>query len=165
MIEKTEEEQVQLLKEYLGQYHECIKYKQDLEKRLERIQAEIESPLGGKGYSPLPSNNTIGAGAASFILRKAEIEERIIEQKNKVIITINNVMDIIDYLQQGSRERLILEYRYIDFVPWKVIHKKMNLTKTPCFDCTNKAYNKLLSYKRVRTILEEYEQEQAEHYV
>lgn len=155
--EKKDEEKISLLKEYLGQYHECINYKKDLEKRLERINAEIESPIGGKGYSLLPTHtNGVGEGAASYIMKKAEIEDRIMKQKEKLILTITNVMDIIGYLPEGSRERKILEYRYIDFASWKKINEKMALTRTPCFECTNKAYKKLLSYKRVTKILDEY---------
>lgn len=158
MQKDISDKDITLLKEYLNQYNDCVRYKHDLEKRLRTIDREIESPIGGQGYSPLPSHtNMTGAGSASFTFRKAEIEDRIEQQKEQIVITINNVMSILDHLPAGSRGRRILEYKYIDALPWDTIYKKMHLTKTPCFNHTNEAYKKLLSYKRVKCILQEYE--------
>ncbi len=158
LVEDSKE--IQLLKEYLSQYVECVEYKRDLEKRLKRIEEEMDSPIGGVGYSPIPTNtNSVGAGAASFTIKKAEIQERILEQKEKIAVTLINVMDILDYLPEGSREKKLLEYRYLDNIPWRIIYKKMNLTRTPCFNATNKAYRMLIGYKRVQNVLKEYEKE------
>ena len=158
MQKETSEKYTALLKEYLNQYNDCKKYKHDLEKRLLAIDREMEAPIGGQGYSPLPSNtNMTGAGSASLIFRKAEIEDRIMQQQEQMVIIINNIMSILDHLPVGNRGRRILEYKYIDSLPWETIYKKMHLSKTPCFNYTNEAYKKLLECKRVVYILEEYE--------
>lgn len=153
----TEAADVTLLKEYLNQYNKEAKYKHDLENRLKRIEREMEFPLRGIGYSPLPMNNTGSSkGASSYTLRKAEIEDRIQEQIELIANSLINIMSVLDYLPIGSEGRRILEYRYIDDIPWSKVYEKMHLSKTPCFDRVNEAYAELLKYPRVVYILEDY---------
>lgn len=148
----------ELLKEYLNQYYSDRIKRTQLEKRLKSIRTEMEAPIGGYGYSPVNygGTNKVGPGAASFVYRMSEIETRIGEQKSRVEKALLKVMDIMDFLEESSTERMVLELRFIDCRGWAAIEKEMHLSRRACFDYQNRALEKLLQFKKVRSILKEY---------
>lgn len=153
--EKSEEKE--LLKKYLGQYYVGRIKRSQLEKRLKTICEEMNAPIGGRGYSPVNygGTNKVAPGAASFVYRIGEIETRIEEQKHRVEKALLNVMDIIDFLEENSTERMVLELRFIDCKSWVVIEKEMHLSRRSCFDYQNRALEKLLHFKKIKMILKE----------
>lgn len=157
--EKREEKE--LLKEYLNQYHIGRIKRVQLEERLKNIREEMNMPIGGRGYSPVNygGTNKEKPGAASFVYRMGEIETRIEDQKIWVEKALLKVMDIMDFLEENSTERMILELRFIDCKNWSVIEREMSLSRRACFDYQNRALEKLLEFKRVKTILKEYQKE------
>lgn len=156
--EKQLEEYKQLLKEYLSQLYVQKNRKVQLTRRLKEVNAELKSPFRGMNYSPIPRSQTnkVGAGAASILYRIAEIEERIIKQTDNIGIAMLKVMDIMDFLPEQSTERMILELRHIDCKPWKQIMIDVSLTRTPCYEYYNRGLEKLLSFKKVIKVLDEY---------
>ena len=144
------EEQKLLLKQYLGQYYYAKMKKKQLEARLRTFR---ENMLGTKGmqYSPVPRSqtNSVGDGPATQVIRAMEIEDRIESQKAEMAKTMLNVMKIMDFLPTDSTERSILEYRHIDC-------KEANMTRTPCNKHYNAGIDKLLTYKKVQSILQEF---------
>ncbi len=148
----------ELLKKYLNQYYSDRIKRTQLEKRLKSIRTEMEAPIGGYGYSPVNygGTNKVGPGAASFVYRMSEIETRIGEQKSRVEKALLKVMDIMDFLEESSTERMVLELRFIDCRGWAAIEKEMHLSRRACFDYQNRALEKLLQFKKVRSILKEY---------
>ena len=158
MEQKNKNEDKELLKEYLNQYYSGRIKRSQLEKRLKTIQAEMNTPIGGYEYSPVNygGTNKVGTGAASFVYRMSEIETRIADQKNRVEKALLKVMDIMDFLEESSTERMVLELRFIDCKSWATIEKELHLSRRACFNYQNKALDKLLTYKKVRQILREY---------
>ena len=157
--QKNEEnEDKKLLKEYLNQYYNCRAKRVQLESRLENIRREMETPIGGRGYSPVNygGTNKVRPGAASFVYRMGEIETRIEDQKNKIEKALLKIMDMMDFLEENSTERMILELRFIDCKSWEDIGKEMHLSRSVCFDYQNKALEKLLDFKKVKSMLKEY---------
>ncbi len=154
-------EEKELLKEYLNQYYSGRIKRSQLERRLKNIRQEMEAPIGGYGYSPVNygGTNKVGPGAASFVYRMSEIETRIEEQKSRVEKALLKVMDIMDFLEENSTERMVLELRFIDCKSWSVIEKEMHLSRRACFDYQNRALDKLLGFKKVRIILKQYQKE------
>ena len=151
----------ELLKRYLEQYHNGKMKRTQLERRLKRIKEEMDAPIGGHGYSPINyggTNNT-GPGAASFVYRMSEIETRIENQKSNTEKALLKVMDIMDFLEENSTERMVLELRFIDCKSWKVIERELHLSRRSCFDYQNKALEKLLEFKKVKIILKEYQKQ------
>ena len=148
----------ELLKEYLNQYYICRMKRTQLEKRLKSIQEEINTPIGGYEYSPVNygGTNKVGAGAASFVYRMSEIETRIADQKNRAEKYLLRILDILDFLDEHSPERMVLELRFIDCNNWWGIEKAMHLSRRACFNYQNKALDKLLKFKKIRVILNEY---------
>ncbi|MCU6685682.1 hypothetical protein OCV99_03760 [Dorea acetigenes] len=150
-----------LLKKYLGQYYSARNKKKQLESRLQTFRQDM---IGTKGmqYSPVPHSqtNSVGDGPASMVIRAMEIEEQIESQKEQMAATMLNVMKLMDFLPVDSTERLILEYRHIDCLSWKQVCKAMHMTRTPCNEHYNAGIDKLLEYKKVKKILEEFEAEQ-----
>lgn len=155
---ETENEKKELLKRYLEQYHTGKMKRTQLERRLKRIKEEMDAPIGGHGYSPINyggTNNT-GSGAASFVYRMSEIETRIENQKSNTEKALLKVMDIMDFLEESSTERMVLELRFIDCKPWAAIERELNLSRSSLFQYQDKGLEKLLQYKKVRQILREY---------
>ena len=151
----------ELLKEYLNQYHTGRIKRTQLEKRLKNIREEMNDPIGGYGYSPVNYRgvNDVGPGAASFVYRMSEIETRIEEQKKRIEKALLKVMDIMDFLEEGSTERMVLELRFIDCKSWTSIEREMYLSRRACFNYQDKALEKLLEFKKVRTDLKAYQTE------
>lgn len=148
----------ELLKEYLNQYYSGRIKRTQLEKRLKNIRTEMDAPIGGYGYSPVNygGTNKVGPGAASFVFRMSEIETRIEDQKRRVEKALLKVMDIMDFLEESSTERMVLELRFIDCKSWAAIEKEMHLSRSSLFSYQDKALEKLLEFKKVRLILREY---------
>ena len=159
--EAEHNEELELLKRFLNQYYIDRIKRLQLERRLKNIRAEMGAPIGGYGYSPVNygGTNKVDVGAASFVYRMSEIETRIEEQKSRVEKALLKVMDIMDFLEEGSTERMVLELRFIDCRGWADIEKEMHLSRRSCFNYQNKALEKLLDFKRVRDILEKYKRE------
>lgn len=155
---KQQSEEKELLKEYLNQYYIGRIKRSQLEERLKNIQEEMAIPIGGYGYSPVNgSTNKVGSGAALFVYRMSEIETRIEEQKSQVEKSLLKVMDLMDFLEENSKERMILELRFIDCKSWTVIEREMHLSRSSLFAYQDKGLFKLLTYKKVHQLLDEYQ--------
>ncbi len=131
-----------LLKEYLSQYYKGRIKRTQLERRLKNIKEEMSTP--------------IERDTASFVYRMSEIETKIENQKNQIEKALLKVMDIMDFLEENSTERIILELRFIDCRNWKSIEHEMHLSRSSLFAYQDKALEKLLTFKKVKVILIEY---------
>lgn len=149
----------ELLKEYLSQYYTSRIKRSQLERRLKSIREEMDAPIGGYGYSPVNygGTNKTGAGAASFVYRISEIETRIENQKNQIEKALLKVMDIMDFLEESSLERMVLELRFIDCKSWTAIGQEAHLSRSSLFNYLNKGLEKLLGFKKVGQILKDFE--------
>ncbi len=158
-LENKKNEKKELLKRYLGQYHAGRMKRIQLERRLKNIKKEMDAPIGGHGYSPINygSTNNMGAGAASFVYRMSEIETKIENQKSNTEKALLKVMDIMDFLEENSTERMVLELRFIDCKDWTNIEKEMHLSRSSLFNYRNKGLEKLLGFKKVCQILKDFE--------
>lgn len=145
------------IKSYLGQYYWARNKKRQLERRLQTFRQEM---IGTKGmqYSPVPHSqtNSVGDGPASMVIRAMEIEEQIESQKEQMANAMLNVMKMMDFLPAESTERIILEYRHIDCLSWKQIAREMNYSIRTCRNKYDSGMEKLLGYKKVQKMIEEY---------
>ena len=145
------------IKSYLGQYYWARNKKRQLERRLQTFRQEM---IGTKGmqYSPVPHSqtNSVGDEPASMVIRAMEIEEQIESQKEQMANAMLNVMKMMDFLPAESTERIILEYRHIDCLSWKQIAREMNYSIRTCRNKYDSGMEKLLGYKKVQKMIEEY---------
>lgn len=146
-----------LLKKYLGQYYSARNKKRQLESRLQTFRQDMVGTRGMQ-YSPVPHSqtNSVGDGPASMVIRAVEIEEQIKSQKEEMANAMLNVMKMMDFLPAESTERIILEYRHIDCLSWKQIAREMNYSRASCNNYYNAGIEKLLTFKKVQKMLEEY---------
>lgn len=146
-----------LLKKYLSQYYSARNKKRQLESRLQAFRQDMVGTRGMQ-YSPVPHSqtNSVGDGSASMVIRAMEIEEQIKSQKEEMANAMLNVMKMMDFLPADSTERTVLEYRHIDCLSWKQITKEMHMTRTPCNKYYNAGLDKLLTFKKVHKILQEF---------
>lgn len=153
-------EDIEILKWILGKAYRAERRKILLDNRLKRIREEVEGPIGGKGYSPLPrAKGKQGSGAAGIMARISEIEERIYAQKSDIEKTIVKTMDILEYLPKNSTERDICEMRHIDMMPWPKIQDEVHISRSQCFKIYRDALDGILQNERIQKIVEEHREE------
>lgn len=156
-----DKEQREVLKDYLYQYNRALKRKYQLELRLKNFR---ENMLGVKAvqYSATRSNiNSISDEPASVVIRHEEILEEIIAQKKDMMNILLSVMNLIDYLPRESMERSVIEYRHIDCLNWAEIIQEMHISRTTANGYYNAGIDKLLTYKKVRVLIEKQAEDRA----
>lgn len=153
----SQSEQRLILKWMLEQIIRAKKRKVQLEERLIRINAERNAPIGSPGYQPLPRNGGKNEGAASIVLKLAEIEDRIYAQREEVEESIVRVMDILDFLPVNSVEREICELKYIDLKSGREIEDEIPMSHSQVFVHFNRALDMLLQNETVRKMCRENE--------
>lgn len=153
-------EQRSLLKRYLDQYHYARRKKRVLEERLTAIRDDLKHPSISASIGGMPSAGNVSNGAASLVFKEAEIVDRIRRQTEIAATVIIDVMDMLEFLPADSTEKMILELRHIDCKGWDEITQVVHLTRTPCFEHYRKGLDKLLSFKKVTQILEDFERRQ-----
>ena len=90
----------------LGQYVRAKRRKKQLEVRLLEINAERDSPIGGQGYDPLPRSGGNSEGAAGILMKLADIEDRIYEQKAKADKSMVSVATILNFLPEDNHQEV-----------------------------------------------------------
>lgn len=151
-------EEAKLLKRYLEQYFHCKNKRAKLEKRRASIIREFDNPLSGVKYDGMPKGNKVSVGSASLAYRLDEIDSRILQQQNNAAKLLLEVMSVIDFLPENSTERDILEDRYIDCLTWSKVCTEEHMSRSAANDYLNDGLNKLLTFKKVQKILEEFKQ-------
>lgn len=158
MSNRTED--IEILKWILGKTYRAERRKTLLNNRLKRIREEVEGPIGGKGYSPLPrAKEKQNSGAAGIMEKISDIEERIYAQKADIEETIVKTMDILEHLPKNSTERDICEMRHIDMMSWPKIQDEIHISRSQCFKIYQDALNGILKNERIQKIVEEYREE------
>ena len=116
----------------------------------------MDTPIGGCGYKPTPHSrtNTISDKSASFMIRMAEIEERILDEKNLEAKYMLEAMEIMDYLGKETLERRILECKYIDVERMEQIASREHMSRKSCYQHLNSGIQKLIQFKKVRAVIE-----------
>ena len=150
----------EFLKQYLEQYDKKRRRKKILQKRLENFREEM---LGTKGisYSPMlkSKTNRIINEPAEFCVKQEEIEERIERERKLASAAMLKVMDMLAFLPEDSDEKNILEMKYMDSMSWQEIAEVQSMSRSRCIDYWNIGLEKLLGFKKVRVIIEEYRKE------
>ena len=137
-----QEEYMNVLSDYLGQYQRAKRRKERLEKRLIDIRGEI--------------NRENKQRVTGIAFRAQECQERICEQICEETVDLLKIMDIFDYLERNSTERNALEIHYIDGVGWERVAEEVNVSRSHIYNIRTAALKKLIEYKRVRDILNKY---------
>ena len=162
-IKKTESKltnDAELLNQYLSQYRYCIEKKKSLERRRKEIMSEFDNPLGEIRLDGMPKGNSGGPGCAALSFRLDEIESRIKEQIEKSVKVLTDIMNVIDFLPENTKERSIIENRYIDRYSWERVCRENHMSRTPIIKNWRKGLYTLLEFKKVGQILKEYKCEQ-----
>lgn len=156
-MENALSDDAKLLIRYLEQYKVCRFREKMLEERLSRVKFDQKHPLSGINMDGMPKGSTQGDGVpCSLAIRVDEIERRISEQAEITQKTMLNVMEILDYLPENELERNILEARYIDCYSWNKTCRIVSLTRSPANEHLKAGLYKLLEFKKVQKILEDY---------
>lgn len=151
-------EEAEVLKKYLGQYSKCKNKKNSLEERRKSIIKEFDNPLSGIRYDGMPKSSEISVGSASLAYRLDEIDTKILQQKNKAAKILLEIMNVLEFLPENSIERDVLEARYIDGHNVERICTLQSISRSTEYRYFKDGLNKLLTFKKVQKILEEFKQ-------
>ena len=149
-------DEAKFLNQYLSQYKHCIDKKKTLENRRKEIMREFDNPLGAVKVDGMPKGSSCGAGCAALSFRLDEINTRINEQIETSAKVLTDIMNIIDFLPENSRERSIIENRYIDRYSWNRVCRENNISRTPAVRIWRQGLYMLLEFKKVKQIAKEY---------
>lgn len=107
------------------------------------------------------SNNE---GAAGILMKLADIEDRIYEQKAKADKSMVNVATILNFLPEESMEREICELRHLDGHEWGEIAEGIPMSKSQCHRIHKAAMYELLEFNYVKELVTE-NRESYEYYI
>lgn len=155
----------EILKWMLGQVRRAEQHKKELMERLERINEDRKHPIKGVGYDPMPRSAGIGDGAASILLKLADIEERIYDQRTEIENSIVQVMDIIDFIPQSDTARRIFELRHLDCLNFQDVADAIPMSKSRTYEIYNETIDKLLDFEKISQMCKENEDAYLEWYM
>lgn len=118
-----------ILKKFLQRYYRMRKQQETLQARLQRMRSEFRDN------------------------ESTEIEAKLRTQKREAKKSTLQIMEILDFLPQGSTERTIMELRHIDCKTWTQVQRAVFLTPSPCYERYNKGLDALLKITKVRTMI------------
>lgn len=151
-------EDAKVLMQYLGQYSKSKNKKNRLEERRKSIIREFDSPLSGIRYDGMPKSSEVSVGSASLAYRLDEIDTKILQQKDKAAKLLLEVMNVLEFLPENSIERDVLEAKYIDGHKIERICTLQSISRSTAHRYFKDGLNKLLTFKKVQKILEEFKQ-------
>ena len=155
----------EILKWMLGQVRRAEQHKKELMERLERINEDRKHPIKAVGYDPMPRSAGIGDGAASILLKLADIEERIYDQRTEIENSIVQVMDIIDFIPQSDTARRIFELRHLDCLNFQDVADAIPMSKSRTYEIYNETIDKLLDFEKISQMCKENEDAYMEWYM
>lgn len=118
-----------ILKKFLQRYYRMRKQQETLQTRLQRMRSEFRDN------------------------ESTEIEAKLRTQKREAKKSTLQIMEILDFLPQGSTERTIMELRHIDCKTWTQVQRAVFLTPSPCYERYNKGLDALLGIDKVRSMV------------
>lgn len=118
-----------ILKKFLQRYYRMRKQQETLQARLQRMRSEFRDN------------------------ESTEIEAKLRTQKREAKKSTLQIMEILDFLPQGSTERTIMELRHIDCKTWTQVQRAVFLTPSPCYERYNKGLDALLGIDKVRSMV------------
>ena len=118
-----------ILKKFLQRYYRMRKQQETLQARLQRMRSEFRDN------------------------ESSEIEAKLRAQKREAKKSTLQIMEILDFLPQGSTERTIMELRHIDCKTWTQVQRAVFLTPSPCYERYNKGLDALLGIDKVRSMV------------
>lgn len=156
-MQTDSKELIVAMKKYLGQYSKARLKRKQLEVRLKNFREEMVEAKG-INYSPVPGGQSgcTTSKTEDYVVRALEIEDRIMKQQVEVQRAMIAVMEVMDFLPIDSVERSVLEYRYIDCLPWKFIIARMSYSKASCHNYYNAGIDMLLGCNEVQATLQKY---------
>lgn len=118
-----------ILKKFLQRYYRMRKQQETLQARLQRMRSEFRDN------------------------ESTEIEAKLRAQKREAKKSTLQIMEILDFLPQGSTERTIMELRHIDCKTWTQVQRAVFLTPSPCYERYNRGLDALLGIDKVRSMV------------
>lgn len=150
-------EDAKVLDSYLKNYNRCKVRKRALEKRRQQIIFDFNYPIKNINLTWMPkAKGIVDEGSAVLPLQLDEIDTRIkekIEDAQKEYFKLNEIIGFLDTHDIG---RMILEYRYIDYLPWWKIAMFEKKSKTTLVYIWRKTLYRLLEFPKIRQIVEEF---------
>jgi DNA-directed RNA polymerase specialized sigma24 family protein len=114
------------LKLYLSRFENCRRALRDLRERRARLTEEFPLPAG----QPESTYGDIRQKVRAAALQS--VQEKLDGQLLQSLRSLQEMLDMLALLPDGSDARTILEYRYIDGLTWQQISARMQLSVRWC---------------------------------
>ena len=131
-------------KQYLRQAHrlnELIASEQEELNELRRLAETVSSPV----ISDMPKNpsSSLEAPYVKYVLKMAELEKKIEQEMEHYLSIKDEIRDVINEVT-NNEERLLLRYRYINFLEWEEICDRMNVSERTVHRIHSSALQKVI---------------------
>ena len=133
--------------ELIRAYGKSEQYINDINEEMTRLKSDIESmrELTAVTYSDMPKGSGTGdptAQAAAYIIDV--YEKRLKELKERIEVILNKKMLTEELLGRlNANEYKVIEARYINGIKWDYIPGVVYLSRSNCFYCKKKAFEKM----------------------
>jgi predicted DNA-binding protein YlxM (UPF0122 family) len=148
----------ELLKRYLSRYNNAKIRIRHLEKLSDEIKQNVDSLKSPCDTTPRVKNSSVNSGAAECALRIIETEERILEQRKKLSIIMGEILDVFDFLPIESRERHVLELRYLNNYSVIEICTECKVCSSTYHALCDRGIKRLLKYQKINDTISKYEE-------
>jgi DNA-directed RNA polymerase specialized sigma subunit len=133
--------------ELIRAYGKSEQYINDINEEMTRLKSDIESmrELTAVTYSDMPKGSGTGdptAQAAAYIIDV--YEKRLKQLKERIEVILNKKMLTEELLGRlNANEYKVIEARYINGIKWDYIPGVVYLSRSNCFYCKKKAFEKM----------------------
>lgn len=144
---ELERARMNAVKDYLSRYVSANENMRSLSELNVHISEDLTNPsIGGRGYGlGIGSGHTSG-GAGSTVVNSDTMKsysQKQSERNNAIMSEVEVAIALLDV----TRGKTIIEKRFIAGLPWRKIHKDMNLCRDSCYKLYRKSM--LLLYDRM----------------
>lgn len=141
-----------LLRNYLKRYTSERRQLTKLNWRLKELKDDLHTPLKAVRIDGMPKGTERSDRIAESMAKIERVEEDIEKQINKTINTLRDIRAVVGLLPRDSKERVIVEMRYIDGYSWDYIENKggLYMSRASIFEYERRAIDYLLDKKFVR---------------
>lgn len=135
------------VKDYLNRYAPANENMRSLSELNVHISEDLTNPsIGGRGYSSGSGGSHVSGGAGSTVVNSDTMKSysQTQAERNRAIMSeVEFAIALLDV----TRGKTIIEKRFIASLPWRKIHKDMNLCRDTCYTLYRESM--LLLYDRM----------------
>ena len=145
---------IRTAKRLLEKYNSCRIRKLELFNRLCDTRNDIKT--ASLSAAPVHGGGTATDRMVNRLTKIFDIEKMLEKQINDVGDTLMDILELLNVIEPLSKERRVLELRYVEGLEWKHISEAMGLSEPQCFRYCNRAIKGVCNSEKGQEILRKY---------